>query len=620
MVPWPSTTTDDPVASDEASTLDEQEEAGERVSHVAPRSIREADGERYERRERLGVGAMGEVHLCHDVVMKRDVAMKTPLARPGGRSRSLERLAREARIQGRLEHPAIVPVHDLGFDAHGEPFFTMKRVQGTSLRAVLTKLRAGDLATRERYGRRRLLTAFSTVCVAVAFAHARGVLHRDIKPSNVMLGDFGEVYLLDWGVAKGEDDGLALSLTRTGDMVGTVGYMAPEQARGERDVDERTDVFALGALLFELLTSEPLQARTVAVALRSTLVGDYDARPSVRAPDAKVPPELEELCVRATAFRREDRVASARELHEAIERYLDGDRDVERRRAFSAEHARQARALAARALHEATGAGKVRQRAIDEASRALALDPSNATAVHVMAAVALLTEPGAEADEALRESSSTSRRLIARASVGMFIPWLLGVGVAALFGVRHGWPLVLAALATAAAGVLAWWRSRTDSVAVTFGTLIACELAAVFTSAVFGPLLVMPGLLAACALAFTIATESRGSGVREPRFFRAIALGTALLAYAAPFLLELVGAVPPSYAFEAGAIRILPRAVDFPPGLAVPCLVLANALLVTVPSLLAIQVRDHAHDVERSALEALSRARQLLPTPVKGRA
>jgi serine/threonine-protein kinase len=612
---WPSTTSDDDLAVDDATT---QNDGADRVSHIAPRSVREVDGERYERRERLGVGALGEVHLCRDLVMERDVAMKTPLARRGRGARAIARLAREARIQGRLEHPAIVPVHDLGFDADGEPFFTMKRVQGTSLRVVLMKLRAGDLATLERYGRRRLLSAFSTVCVAVAFAHARGVLHRDIKPSNVMLGDFGEVYLLDWGVAKAEDDDAALALTRSGDMIGTIGYMAPEQARGDRGVDARADVYALGALLFELLTFEPLHARMPAVALRSTLHGDYDARPSARVPDAKVPPELEALCVRATAFDPARRIGSARELHEAIERYLDGDRDDERRRALSAEHARRARSLATRALREATGADKDRQRAIDEAIRALALDPSNATAVHVMAAVALLTDPGAEADQALRESSAVSRRLIARTGVALFLPWLLGLGVASLFGVRHAWPLVAAGLVTTIAGALAWWRSRNDSVAVTFAALVACEVAAVLTSAFFGPFLVMPGLLAACALAFTIATESRGTGVREPRFFRWIALGSALFAYAAPFILEAVGLLPPSYDLREGTLRILPRAIDFPPGLAVPCLVVVNAVLVTVPSLLAIQVCDHALDVERRALEALSRARQLLPSPVRG--
>ena len=157
--------------------------------------------ERYEHRALLGEGGMGAVDLFLDRAIGREIAIKRirPEASSAG---SLSRFVREARVQGQLEHPAIVPVHDLAETPEGAAFFTMKRVRGASLDAILDALASGDPEARARHGRRKLLTAFATVCLAVDFAHARGVLHRDLKPANVMLGDFGEVYVLDWGLAK----------------------------------------------------------------------------------------------------------------------------------------------------------------------------------------------------------------------------------------------------------------------------------------------------------------------------------------------------------------------------------------------------------------------------------
>src|SRR5262245_2684514 len=174
--------------SDEALTVpDPTHESRVNVDNVPP----EWEAERYRWLGQIGKGGMGDIQLVKDTRILRDVAMK--LLRAGVRDHAefRERFLFEARLQGQLEHPSIVPVHDLGVTSEGDVYFTMKRIRGVTLAKALTD-RAGT------YSRRRLLTAFSSVCLAVDFAHTRGVVHRDLKPQNIMPGDFGEVYVLDW--------------------------------------------------------------------------------------------------------------------------------------------------------------------------------------------------------------------------------------------------------------------------------------------------------------------------------------------------------------------------------------------------------------------------------------
>jgi len=216
-------------------------------------------GTRYRVVELIGRGGMGGVYLAEDRQLDRHVALKV-LNAVGPAPDLGERLLQEARILGRLEHPGIVPIHDVGTLADGRLYYVMKRVRGARL----------DEHARAARPLMERLRIFERICETVAFAHARGVVHRDLKPENIMVGEFGEVLVLDWGVAKvlggvpGPDAptlarpaGARGPDTEHGTVLGTPGYMAPEQARGEVDrVDERTDVYALGAMLRFLLTGE----------------------------------------------------------------------------------------------------------------------------------------------------------------------------------------------------------------------------------------------------------------------------------------------------------------------------------------------------------------------------
>ena len=207
----------------------------------------------------IGVGGMGEVLRIHDPDLDRPVAMKVLGERLGDSAEHVARFVREAQITARLQHPGVVPVYRLGRMDDGRPYFTMREVHGRTLTELINDAHAGVAGTSMR----RVIDAFARVCETVGYAHGHRVVHRDLKPANLMVGEHGEVLVLDWGLAKvvGEaDDGAdplvpsLPGLTRTGSLAGTPAYMAPEQAFGQPEaVDERTDVYALGVVLYEVL-------------------------------------------------------------------------------------------------------------------------------------------------------------------------------------------------------------------------------------------------------------------------------------------------------------------------------------------------------------------------------
>jgi serine/threonine protein kinase len=217
-------------------------------------------GERYEVLERVGRGGMAVVYAARDHVLERDVAIKV-LDSPDA-SRASRRLQDEARILGRLEHPGIVPVHDAGTLPDGRVFYVMKLVRGERL----------DVAIDSRASLGERLELFLRICDAVSFAHAQGIVHRDLKPENIMLGRFGEVLVMDWGVAK-----LLQQTERDEVIVGTPGFMAPEQSvDGGVNVDARADVYALGAILSGMLGQRP--ARPLAAIARRAQAEQKDER------------------------------------------------------------------------------------------------------------------------------------------------------------------------------------------------------------------------------------------------------------------------------------------------------------------------------------------------------
>ena len=287
-----------------------------------------ATGERYRLEGELGRGAMGRVDLAMDLDLGREVALKTLL--PGRDDEEARfRLLQEARLGAQLDHPNIVPVLELGVLSNGVPFFTMRRLQGRSLLDMIQRLRIPDDAIHKDWSRARLLAVFAQVCMAVEYAHSRGIVHRDLKPENIFLGDYGEIQLIDWGVAcrvEHADQEVDKSY-----VAGTPGYIAPERLSSRSGVPpERADIYSLGAMLYEMLTGVRTFEKEPDEILRISMSSDPEP-PSTRAPGLRIPTELDDICM--AALRREplERTSSARELARQLEEFLDGVRAEERR-------------------------------------------------------------------------------------------------------------------------------------------------------------------------------------------------------------------------------------------------------------------------------------------------
>ncbi len=225
---------------------------------------------RFEPLQVLGEGGMGEVTLAEDRDIQRKVAVKR-LRSDARTAPALARFAEEVRIIGQLEHPNITPVHDVGIDEEGQHYFVMKYVDGETLESIIAKLKAGEPGYAERYGADERIEIFIGILNAVRYAHACGVVHRDLKPANIMVGRYGEVTVVDWGIAKK----LGGAETDRG-LIGTPLYMSPEQAAGDHPaIGERSDIYSLSLVLLELLSLQhPLSGKPNTEAVLATLVTD----------------------------------------------------------------------------------------------------------------------------------------------------------------------------------------------------------------------------------------------------------------------------------------------------------------------------------------------------------
>ncbi|MBI3409035.1 MAG: protein kinase [Planctomycetes bacterium] len=310
-------------------------------------------GTRYQGEGEIARGGMGAIVRAVDQDIRREVAVKFILNQADERQKT--RFIEEAQITGQLEHPNIVPIHQLGVHQDGRCFFSMKMVKGRSLADLLKKQgEPGASATGGGFSLGRLLNIFTNICNALAYAHARNVIHRDLKPANIMIGDFGEVYVMDWGLAKvlgqksdvdtpfspGSKNRAARvaavatnraadsNLTQAGAIMGTPAYMPPEQALGEA-VDQRSDIYSLGAILYEILTLSPPVGRDVdqiAILLR---VAEGAIRPPEkqapeRARQGLIPPELSAIALKALAKDPADRYQTVEALQRDIQLFVEG--------------------------------------------------------------------------------------------------------------------------------------------------------------------------------------------------------------------------------------------------------------------------------------------------------
>ncbi len=353
-------------------TLDESAPSPE------PAGLRESLGEKYAFKGELGRGGLGKVIEAVDRDFGREVAVKMMLSRSS--SSSVERFLFEGRTAGRLPHPNIVPIYEIGAlkGPGGEtPFFTMAKIVGRDLGDILRAVERGDAEQAGKFNRPRLLRVFQEVCNAMAYAHDHGVIHRDLKPANVMVGEYGEVYVVDWGLAKmrrkpdspdqsgsvdrldGSSDvhgnqppgDLTAQLTVEGDILGTPAYMPPEQADGRiADIDERSDIYSLGAILYEVLTFRPPFEGASAHDVISKVLCEEVTRPSQRisglerdssprshprepASDPRpgqIPPALDEIVLKALSKDKNLRHASATALSDEIQLFLEGEKERER--------------------------------------------------------------------------------------------------------------------------------------------------------------------------------------------------------------------------------------------------------------------------------------------------
>lgn len=288
---------------------------------------------KYKILEKIGHGGMGEVFLAHDPICGRDVALKQMKEQWLGNKTMKERFLREARIAAQLSHPSIIPIYAISQEGH---FYTMPRVEGDTLKAILQRTKeqakTGDLEDPIGSSVPALIRIFLSVCGAMAYAHARGVIHRDLKPENVIVGTYGEVIIIDWGladfIANPEKNGLHFKegdphLTQPGKIPGTLMFMAPERAFGTRS-SIVTDIYSLGVMLYQILTLKFPFHRGSLKEFRKMHKHEEILNPEEAAPDRDISPHLSNITMRCLEKEPEKRFQSVSELIKELENYISG--------------------------------------------------------------------------------------------------------------------------------------------------------------------------------------------------------------------------------------------------------------------------------------------------------
>jgi len=294
---------------------------------------------RYRDFQPLTQGGEAILRTCVDENLGRTVVMKTLQPQFQNLETYQKRFLREARVTAQIPHPCTIPVYELSRDSEGNAYFTMKKLRGRDLSDILDKIAEGHQETIEKYPLDSLINVLVHCAQCLAFAHNQGVVHRDMKPANIMIGDYGEIMVLDWGLAKvwdmeddDEVDKLIRSgqqtipgrLTGRGDVQGTPFYMSPEQAVETGDVDERTDIYNMGIVLFEVLTNQSYMSGKSFKEIKRKLLEDPLRSPVSVAPKNRIPAELNAICVKALQRTPAERYQKMSEMENDLRSYLLG--------------------------------------------------------------------------------------------------------------------------------------------------------------------------------------------------------------------------------------------------------------------------------------------------------
>lgn len=309
----------------------------ETTDHELPTSWK-SGSLKYDELKPMAKGGTAKIFSTHDQNLSRNVAFKSLHADLRDSEIESRRFVREARVTANIQHPGTLPVYELGRDREGNLFFTMKKVEGRDLRKILFDLAQEVPEVVDKFPLPRMVDILIQVGQTVAYAHDLGVIHRDLKPANVIVGEFGEVYVLDWGLAKvlgnkslsqkkiPEEPPISdLKLTPTGRHYGTPMYMSPEMASGSPQIDHRSDVFSLGMMLFEILTLKPLVEGSDVFEIKEKILEKPFPLPREAAPEKNIPKDLQAICMNALRKRKRHRYQELMSFVEDLKRFRHGE-------------------------------------------------------------------------------------------------------------------------------------------------------------------------------------------------------------------------------------------------------------------------------------------------------